>query len=67
MSSKDEYIQIKLLLIGDSSVGKSSLLKLYHLGEVSTTLTPTLGCDYSVIHEKINDKNVQLFVWDTAG
>ncbi len=67
MNTKDEPVQMKLLLIGDSSVGKSSLLKLYHHGEVSTQLAPTLGCDYSVIKEKIGEKTVTLFVWDTAG
>lgn len=47
--SEDKTDKFKLLLVGDSAVGKTSLLKLYKSNEVSTYLPPTLGCDYHII------------------
>ncbi|CAD5164050.1 unnamed protein product [Musa acuminata subsp. malaccensis] len=57
----------KILLIGDSAVGKSSLLVSFisnHLGE---DLAPTIGVDFKIKHLTVDDKKLKLTIWDTAG
>ncbi|KAJ6821585.1 ras-related protein RABC2a-like [Iris pallida] len=68
----------KILLIGDSGVGKSSLL----LSFISTTqhqhqpqphlihddhLSPTIGVDFKIKHLIVGGKKLKLTIWDTAG
>lgn len=57
----------KLLLVGDSAVGKTSLIKVYKNQEPTTYLPPTLGCEYHIITQTINNKQIKLLIWDTAG
>ncbi|CAL9776354.1 unnamed protein product [Musa acuminata subsp. burmannicoides] len=55
----------KILLIGDSAVGKSSLLVSFisnHLGE---DLAPTIGVDFKIKHLTVDDKKLKLTIWDT--
>ena len=66
MDTKSKH-NFKILIIGDSSVGKSSLLNLYSNNEVSLNIAPTLGCDYKTHEEIIDGKKINLFIWDTAG
>ncbi|XP_042438191.1 ras-related protein RABC2a-like [Zingiber officinale] len=57
----------KVLLIGDSGVGKSSLLVSFisnHLGE---DLSPTVGVDFKIKHLNVSGKKLKLTIWDTAG
>ena len=66
-----DYI-FKCLLIGNSGVGKSSLM--YRLCEETFTETfiPTIGVDFkikNIIHRNSSnfDKRIKLQIWDTAG
>ena len=61
---------IKILLVGDSGVGKSSLLSRFidpetDLEDISTTI----GVDFKLKYVKLKHTNetVRLTVWDTAG
>jgi len=60
---------LKLLLIGNSSVGKSSLLLRFtdddFLSEEETTAT--IGVDFKVKQLQIDDRRFKLSIWDTAG
>ncbi|EPQ53291.1 ras-domain-containing protein [Gloeophyllum trabeum ATCC 11539] len=62
-------INVKLLLIGNSSVGKSSLLLRFSdeqwLQEDESS--PTIGVDFRVHKMKVNGRSVKLSIWDTAG
>jgi len=58
--------QFKLLLIGDSGVGKSSLL-LRFTDDLFEELSPTIGVDFKVKVLTVNRKKVKLTIWDTAG
>ncbi len=66
MSKNYDYI-IKLLMIGDSNVGKSSMLLKYINNQFSNTFITTIGIDFQIKYLKVNDKNVKLQLWDTAG
>lgn len=56
----------KLLLIGDSGVGKSSLL-LRFTSETFEELSPTIGVDFKVKMVTVGGKRLKLAIWDTAG
>ncbi|XRB23916.1 Ras-related protein Rab [Pseudoscourfieldia marina] len=57
---------IKVLLVGDSSVGKSSLL-LRFTSDTFEDLTPTVGVDFRLRFMNVHNKRIKLTVWDTAG
>ncbi|KAK6162983.1 hypothetical protein DH2020_002824 [Rehmannia glutinosa] len=56
----------KLLMIGDSGVGKSSLL-LSFTSDAFEELSPTIGVDFKVKHVTVGGKKLKLAIWDTAG
>jgi len=58
--------QFKLLLIGDSGVGKSSLL-LRFTDDLFEEMSPTIGVDFKVKVLNVNRSKVKLTIWDTAG
>lgn len=59
--------RFKILLIGDSKVGKTSLLELYKSKKVNPSPIPTIGCDYSTVLRKHDNQDVRLVLWDTTG
>ncbi|KAG8988443.1 hypothetical protein FRB94_000699 [Tulasnella sp. JGI-2019a] len=68
-SSSAPPLNIKLLLIGNSSVGKSSLL-LRFADETFLTedeSSATIGVDFRVSKMEVNGRRVKLSIWDTAG
>mmetsp|Transcript_14655 Transcript_14655/g.20919 ORF Transcript_14655/g.20919 Transcript_14655/m.20919 type:complete len:206 (+) Transcript_14655:145-762(+) len=60
-------VQIKLLMIGDSGVGKTCLLLRYANDSFSPTFITTIGIDFKIKNIDIDDKRVKLQIWDTAG
>lgn len=57
----------KILLIGDSGVGKSSLVGQYAEKTFSPSFISTIGVDFQVVTKRFRDKLVKLQIWDTAG
>jgi len=66
-SSSADIAQIKLLLIGDSSVGKTSLLLRYCDDKFSPNFVATIGIDFKVKQLSIDGAQVRAQLWDTAG
>mmetsp|Transcript_16219 Transcript_16219/g.41143 ORF Transcript_16219/g.41143 Transcript_16219/m.41143 type:complete len:212 (-) Transcript_16219:189-824(-) len=60
-------MQIKLLMIGDSGVGKTCLLLRYANDSFSPTFITTIGIDFKIKTINLGDKVVKLQIWDTAG
>ena len=59
----------KVILIGDSGVGKSSLLQRFiepH-GALPARGLPTIGVDFRILTKEYGGKRVKLQIWDTAG
>lgn len=56
----------KLLMIGDSGVGKSTLL-LRFTSDNFEDLSPTIGVDFKVKYVTLGGKKLKLAIWDTAG
>ena len=65
-SQEYEYI-FKIILIGSSGVGKSSLLQRYIQKVFEDAYTCTIGVDFFMKTIEVNDKTVKLQLWDTAG
>ena len=60
-------INLKILLIGDSTVGKTSILFRYINDEFPECYMSTIGVEYKIKALIINGKKVNLRIWDTSG
>ncbi|KAK8633071.1 hypothetical protein V6N13_013925 [Hibiscus sabdariffa] len=65
-SSGNYDLSFKILLIGDSGVGKSSLLVSF-ISAASDDLAPTIGVDFKIKLLTVGGKRLKLTIWDTAG
>lgn len=59
--------KVKILLLGDSGVGKSSLIMRWTLDTFSATLVGTVGVNFKSKRVHVNGEPIQVQVWDTAG
>ena len=57
----------KFIIIGDSSVGKSCLLKKFIDGTFYNDFDTTIGVEFGAKIISCNNKNIKLQIWDTAG
>ena len=57
----------KILLIGDSGVGKSSILLRFTDDSFEEQMSSTIGVDFKVKTMTLGGKTVKLTIWDTAG
>ena len=62
MSSKS----FKLIIIGDSGVGKTSLIKKYTKNKFSPSYLTTIGVEFESKEMIINGEKIQLQIWDTV-
>lgn len=67
-SSSDLYDYLfKLIIIGDSGVGKSSILTRYTRNEFSQETKTTIGVELSTSLINVDEKKLKVAIWDTAG
>ena len=59
--------KVQLLIIGDSTVGKTSILSRYTNGEFNPHYLATVGLDFFKKDEVFNGKTIRIKIWDTAG
>jgi len=64
---KEYDVMVKLLLLGDGGVGKTSLMLRYSEDKFSTSLLATAGVDFKTQMLEIEGKRVKCQIWDTAG
>ena len=60
-------ITLKLLILGDSNVGKTSLLLTYVDNYFPDSHVATIGIDYKIKEVDINGLKLKLQIWDTSG
>jgi len=63
-----ELLNVKILVLGESGIGKSCLTKRYTKGEFSMDFITTMGVDFMIKTVQASKKRrVKLQIWDTAG
>lgn len=67
MDSQDPDYLIKIVLIGDSGVGKSNLLSQFARNQFNPDSKTTIGVEFATKSIKIKNKTVKAQIWDTAG
>ena len=67
VDEKDHDYLFKLLIIGNSAVGKSALLMRYAGGTYEDNYITTIGIDFKVRTIEVEEKRVKMQIWDTAG
>lgn len=60
-------IEIKVCIIGDTDVGKTSLSTRYCHGDFPTNSTPTIGASFLQRRVIVDSTELSLQIWDTAG
>ena len=58
---------VKVVVIGDSFVGKTSLIQMFEHHKFTEHFKPTIGADFSNKEISLEDGIVILQIWDTAG
>ena len=65
--SKEEIISFKILLLGDSGVGKTAFILRFCEDKFEEDSLTTIGLDQKNKFVKRGDKKLELHIWDTAG
>ncbi|KAL7711581.1 Small GTPase Rab11B [Entamoeba marina] len=66
--SQDEYDHLyKVVLVGESGVGKSNLLLRFTRNEFDPDKRSTIGVEFATRSITYNNKNIRAQIWDTAG
>ncbi|KAJ8491922.1 hypothetical protein OPV22_013643 [Ensete ventricosum] len=66
MEDVEQYL-FKIVIIGDSAVGKSNLLSRYARNEFNLHSKATIGVEFQTQSMEIDGKEVKAQIWDTAG
>ena len=68
MSNLDEYdFLFKLIIVGDSNVGKTNIMSKYIHNKFNYTSKSTIGVEFGTKIVKIDNKKIKAQIWDTAG
>ena len=67
MDEQEQSERYKVIIIGDSAVGKSSIAARQCNSEFDPNLNPTIGSAHLITNIQLGEKKVTLVIWDTAG
>ena len=67
VSQLDNYINFKVIIVGDSGVGKSCLLKRAVQNRFEANYQATIGFEFLLMHFQVNELKIKLQIWDTCG
>ena len=67
ISHSDEFTSFKIIIVGDSGVGKSSLLKRAVNNKFDEGYQATIGFEFLLMHFQVNEIKIKLQIWDTCG
>ncbi|CAM0134991.1 unnamed protein product [Umbelopsis sp. WA50703] len=67
MSVGRKKVLLKVIILGDSGVGKTSLMNQYVNKKFSSQYKATIGADFLTKEVVVDDKLVTMQIWDTAG
>lgn len=66
-SSGRKKVLLKVIILGDSGVGKTSLMNQYVNRKFTSQYKATIGADFLTKEVTIDDRQVTMQIWDTAG
>ena len=64
---EESDITLKIVLVGDSGVGKSNIISKYTKNEFNYESKTTIGVEFATKALTQNGKNIKVQIWDTAG
>jgi small GTP-binding protein len=64
---EESDFQLKLVLVGDSGVGKSNIISKFTKNEFNFESKTTIGVEFASKVVAIGDKSIKVQIWDTAG
>lgn len=67
MKGKSQEFLAKVIIIGDSGVGKTNLLTKFCEGVFKDSYVATIGVDFKLKTITVDGARVKLQIWDTAG
>lgn len=67
MREEDLEIAIKVVIVGNGAVGKSSMIQRYCKGTFTKDYKKTIGVDFLERQIECDGEDVRLMLWDTAG
>lgn len=67
MSAPRKRTLLKVIILGDSGVGKTSLMHQYVSKKFSNQYKATIGADFLTKEVQVDDRLVTMQIWDTAG
>jgi Ras-related protein Rab-1A len=62
-----ETVPLKILVVGDAKVGKSSLWSQFRNGSFAAQYVPTIGVDFELKSFRLGGYKIKVQCWDTAG
>lgn len=66
--NRNDYdLMVKILIIGDSGVGKTCLLMRFCENMFTNNHLTTIGIDFKMKTIEIDSKKIKMQIWDTAG
>ena len=65
--STDVFLTLKIVLVGDSSCGKSCLLSRFTKNEFLVNMKTTIGVEFAARVVEVNGKKIKAQIWDTSG
>jgi len=66
-SHEDYDMLLKVVLIGDAGVGKTSILHTHRTRQFDKLTKATIQLDFIILDRELNGKKIRLQIWDTAG
>ena len=67
MATRSKKVLLKVIILGDSGVGKTSLMNQYVSKKFSNQYKATIGADFLTKEVMVDDRLVTMQIWDTAG
>jgi Ras-related protein Rab-8A len=67
MNGRIGYYLAKVIIIGDSGVGKTNLITRFCENMFKDSYVATIGVDFKIKSLIVNEKRIKMQIWDTAG
>lgn len=67
MKEEDFEVAIKIVIVGNGGVGKSSMIQRYCKGRFTKDYKKTIGVDFLERQIAVDEEDVRIMLWDTAG